>query len=57
MSVYECHLVGRELREFEERTKARVTHIVFVDGKTQWSHRRSDLPATGGASIGIAGRT
>ena len=43
-AVYECALVGRELREFEERTGApRVSHIVFVDGKEQWSHRRSDL--------------
>jgi hypothetical protein len=42
-AVYECNLVGRELREFEERTKARITHIVFVDGKEQWSHRQSDL--------------
>lgn len=42
-AVYECHLVGRELREFEERTKISVTHVVFVDGKVQWSYRQSDL--------------
>ena len=42
-AVYECHLVGRELREFEELTDAHVAHIVFVDGKTQWGHRKSDL--------------
>lgn len=43
-AVYECALVGRELREFEERSGAeRVPHIVFMDGKDQWSHRRSDL--------------
>ena len=42
-AVYECHLVGRELREFEELTGASVSHVVFVDGKTQWSHRQSDL--------------
>ncbi len=30
-AVYECNLVGRELREFEERSGARVTHAVFVD--------------------------
>jgi hypothetical protein len=42
-AVYECNLVGRELREFEERSGARITHVVFVDGKEQWSHRVSDL--------------
>jgi len=42
-AVYECHLVGRELREFEELAGACATHVVFVDGKTQWSHRQSDL--------------
>ncbi len=42
-AVYECNLVGRELREFEERTNLRVDHVVFVDGRDQWSHRKSDL--------------
>lgn len=43
-AVYECALVGLELREFEERTGApRAVHTVFVDGKEQWSHRKSDL--------------
>lgn len=43
-AVYECALVGRELREFEERSGAdRVPHVVFLDGKVQWSHRRADL--------------
>jgi hypothetical protein len=42
-AVYECNLVGRELREFEERTSVRVTHMVFIDGKTQWESRRSDV--------------
>ncbi len=43
-AVYECALVGRELREFEERSGAEpVSHVVFLDGKTQWSHRQSDL--------------
>jgi hypothetical protein len=42
-AVYECHLVGRELREFEERTNTAVAHVVFVDGRVQWSHRQSDL--------------
>lgn len=42
-AVYECNLVGRELREFEERTEAKIEHVVFLDGKEQWSHRQSDL--------------
>ena len=42
-AVYECNLVGRELREFEERTGISVAHVVFVDGKEQWSARKSDL--------------
>lgn len=43
-AVYECALVGRELRDFEERSELpRVPHVVFLDGKDQWSHRRSDL--------------
>ncbi len=43
-AVYECNLVGRELRDFEERTKhKRITHVIFVDGKEQWAHRKSDL--------------
>jgi hypothetical protein len=43
-AVYECALVGLELREFEERTDAPpVLHVVFLDGQEQWSHRQSDL--------------
>ena len=42
-AVYECQLVGRELREFEEVTGVNVVHIVFVDGLAQWTARRSDL--------------
>lgn len=42
-AVYECHLVGLELRYFEEKTKCKVEHIVFVDGKEQWTARKSDL--------------
>jgi hypothetical protein len=42
-AVYECNLVGRELREFEELSKVKVIHIVFVDGLSQWTARRSDL--------------
>lgn len=42
-AVYECNLVGRELREFEERSGISVAHVVFVDGKIQWTARKSDL--------------
>lgn len=43
-AVYECALVGRELREFEERSGAsRICHAVFLDGKDQWAWRASDL--------------
>lgn len=43
-AVYECNLVGRELREFEDRTgHQRVAHVVFLDGRDQWGARSSDL--------------
>ncbi|MBB3105390.1 DUF7687 domain-containing protein [Azomonas macrocytogenes] len=42
-AVYECHLVGMELREFESKSGISINHIVFVDGKEQWSVRKSDL--------------
>lgn len=42
-AVYECHLVGREIREYEEKTKHRISHVVFLDGKHQWNARKSDL--------------
>ena len=43
-AVYECNLVGRELREFEERSgHLKVQHVVFLDGKEQWLVRKSDL--------------
>ena len=42
-AVYECHLVGREIREFEETSKHKISHIVFLDGKDQWNSRKSDL--------------
>jgi hypothetical protein len=42
-ALYECLLVGRELREFEETSKTRVAHVVFLDGQEQWGHRESDL--------------
>ena len=42
-AVYECHLVGLELRLFEATAKKNIAHIVFVDGKEQWGCRKSDL--------------
>jgi hypothetical protein len=43
-ALYECALVGRELRDFEERIgESCVLHIVFLDGKAQWTSRKSDL--------------
>jgi len=42
-AVYECHLVGLELRMFEARCGTSIKHIVFVDGKEQWGYRKSDL--------------
>lgn len=42
-AVYECHLVGLELRMFEASSGVSIEHIVFVDGKEQWGHRKSDL--------------
>ena len=42
-AVYECHLVGLELRMFEAKCGFSINHIVFVDGKQQWDSRKSDL--------------
>jgi hypothetical protein len=42
-AVYECQLVGRELRDFEDRTSVQVCHVVFLDGRIQWGARKSDL--------------
>jgi len=42
-AVYESHLMGRELRVFEDSGGFKVKHIVFVDGKSQWDDRRSDF--------------
>lgn len=42
-AVYECHLVGREIRDFEENSGHKISHVVFLDGKEQWNSRKSDL--------------
>jgi hypothetical protein len=42
-AVYECHLVGLELRTFERKLKRKIEHVVFIDGKVQWGSRKSDV--------------
>lgn len=42
-AIYECQLVGEELRAFEDLHGIRVHHYAFLDGKAQWAARRSDL--------------
>lgn len=42
-AIYECQLVGQELRAFEDLYGPNVRHYVFLDGKAQWASRRSDL--------------
>jgi len=42
-AVYECHLVGRELRAYEEIANKKFIHVVFIDGRDQWQSRKPDL--------------
>jgi hypothetical protein len=42
-AIYECQLVGQELRTFEDRGGPRIRHYAIIDGKEQWSYRGSDL--------------
>lgn len=42
-AVYECHLVGREIRDYEKKSVHKITHVVFIDGKDKWNSRKSDL--------------
>jgi len=42
-AVYECQLVGREIREFEEESGINICHVAFLDGRDQWGHRVSDF--------------
>jgi hypothetical protein len=42
-ALYECNLVGFELREYEAVFRHKIHHIVFLDGKIQWGTRKSDL--------------
>jgi hypothetical protein len=42
-AIYECHLVGAELRMYEDKGGRRVLHYLIFDGRYQWQKRRSDL--------------
>jgi hypothetical protein len=42
-AIYECQLVGQELRAFEDRYGQHVCHYAILDGALQWGSRRSDL--------------
>jgi hypothetical protein len=42
-AVYECEIVGKELREYERETNTKIYHVVFIDGKDQWNYRKSDF--------------
>lgn len=42
-AIYECQLVGTELRAFEDKYGVRVEHFVILDGREQWSFRQADL--------------
>lgn len=42
-AIYEIQLVGTELRLFEDEFGVHVNHYAILDGKHQWSARKSDL--------------
>jgi hypothetical protein len=42
-AIYECQLVGEELRAFEDMFGPRVYHYAILDGRQQWARRMSDL--------------
>lgn len=42
-AIYECQLVGTELRAFEDRHGVGIGHYVILDGRSQWESRKSDL--------------
>jgi len=42
-AIYECQLVGTELRMYEDDGGARVRHYFIFDGRNQWKSRPSDL--------------
>jgi hypothetical protein len=42
-AIYECQLVGTELRMYEDRGGRRIRHYFIFDGHAQWRSRPSDL--------------
>ena len=42
-AIYECQLVGEELRTFEDTGGPRVQHYAILDGARQWSSRQADM--------------
>ncbi|WP_160050025.1 hypothetical protein [Nocardiopsis sp. FR4] len=42
-AIYEIQLVGTELRTFEDEFGIHVNHYAILDGRHQWSARKSDL--------------
>ena len=42
-AIYECQLVGQELRAFQALHGVHVRHYAILDGREQWMTRRSDL--------------
>ncbi|WP_143531873.1 DUF7687 domain-containing protein [Saccharothrix sp. ALI-22-I] len=42
-AIYECQLVGTELRAFEALHGVKIKHYALLDGRHQWSARISDL--------------
>lgn len=42
-AIYELHLVGLELRMFEDEFDIHVNHYAIVDGRGQWNSRKSDI--------------
>lgn len=42
-AIYELHLVGLELRMFEDEFGVHVNHYAIMDGRHQWDSRKSDV--------------
>ncbi|MFJ2905445.1 hypothetical protein [Streptomyces sp. NPDC087212] len=42
-AIYELHLVGLELRLFEDEFGVHVNHYAIIDGRDQWNSRKADL--------------
>lgn len=42
-AIYECQLVGQELRAFKDLHGPSCRHFVILDGKESWAARRADL--------------